>query len=472
MKKIINLILSLSLLMANMSCSFLEVERIGKSDIQTYFSEVSALEPAMNGIYNLMFSFYDRYHILYSEICADALILSASSGGTWVDYQNFVATSNYETSAVGYIWKSGYEIINNANQVIHWAPVLKESYPHDVEMIDNVTASAYFVRALIHFDLCRVYGQNYTYTDNAGHLGVAIRDKIPSLSETIARSTVKQCYQQCLDDINMALQTYSNCAYDAFRPTPLACKALLARIYLYMNDMTNAEKYASEVIAQKNLTPRNEYLEMFCDPQEVGEEAIYRLNGFDQTNSLNSMFDYLSPDARPASGLLAKFADDDIRKQLFSYSYSGTDYPNVMLKYTCTADVKSDEDRYYNLSVFRLSEMYLIRAEARCALGILDGAESDLKALIARATGRNASEIDLAWSTANELDSLINEERQKELCFEGHRFFDIARRHEDLIRDGSTTSTVSRLEYPDNRFVLQIPYVEIDANHDMQQNPL
>lgn len=472
MKKIINLIVSLSLLMANTSCSFLEVERIGKSDIQTYFSEVTALEPAMNGIYNLMFSFYDRYHILYSEICADALILSASSGGTWVDYQNFVATSNYETSAVGYIWKSGYEIINNANQVIHWAPVLKESYPHDVEMIDNVTASAYFVRALIHFDLCRVYGQNYTYTDNAGHLGVAIRDKIPSLSETIARSTVKQCYQQCLDDINMALQTYSNCAYDAFRPTPLACKALMARIYLYMNDMTNAEKYASEVIAQKNLTPRNEYLEMFCDPQEVGEEAIYRLNGFDQTNSLNSMFDYLSPDARPASGLLAKFADDDIRKQLFSYSYSGTDYPNVMLKYTCTADVKSDEDRYYNLSVFRLSEMYLIRAEARCALGILDGAESDLKALIARATGRNASEIDLAWSTANELDSLINEERQKELCFEGHRFFDIARRHEDLIRDGSTTSTVSRLEYPDNRFVLQIPYVEIDANHDMQQNPL
>lgn len=472
MKKIINLIVSLSLLMANTSCSFLEVERIGKSDIQTYFSEVTALEPAMNGIYNLMFSFYDRYHILYSEICADALILSASSGGTWVDYQNFVATSNYETSAVGYIWKSGYEIINNANQVIHWAPVLKESYPHDVEMIDNVTAAAYFVRALIHFDLCRVYGQNYTYTDNAGHLGVAIRDKIPSLSETIARSTVKQCYQQCLDDINMALQTYSNCAYDAFRPTPLACKALLARIYLYMNDMTNAEKYASEVIAQKNLTPRNEYLEMFCDPQEVGEEAIYRLNGFDQTNSLNSMFDYLSPDARPASGLLAKFADDDIRKQLFSYSYSGTDYPNVMLKYTCTADVKSDEDRYYNLSVFRLSEMYLIRAEARCALGILDGAESDLKALIARATGRNASEIDLAWSTANELDSLINEERQKELCFEGHRFFDIARRHEDLIRDGSTTSTVSRLEYPDNRFVLQIPYVEIDANHDMQQNPL
>lgn len=472
MKKIINLIVSLSLLMANTSCSFLEVERIGKSDIQTYFSEVTALEPAMNGIYNLMFSFYDRYHILYSEICADALILSASSGGTWVDYQNFVATSNYETSAVGYIWKSGYEIINNANQVIHWAPILKESYPHDVEMIDNVTASAYFVRALIHFDLCRVYGQNYTYTDNAGHWGVAIRDKIPSLSETIARSTVKECYKQCLDDINMALQTYSNCTYDAFRPTPLACKALLARIYLYMNDMANAEKYASEVIAQKTLTPRNEYLDMFCNPQEIGEEAIYRLNGFDQTNSLNSMFDYLSPDARPATGLVAKYADDDIRKQLFSYSYSGTDYPNVMLKYTCTADVKSDEDRYYNISVFRLSEMYLIRAEARCALGILDGAESDLKALIARATGRNASEIDLTWSTAKELDSLINEERQKELCFEGHRFFDIARRHEDLIRDGSTTSTVTRLTYPDNRFVLQIPYVEIDANHDMQQNPL
>ena len=41
------------------SCGFLEVEQVGKSDIDTYFSEVSALQPALNGCYHLLYSFYD-----------------------------------------------------------------------------------------------------------------------------------------------------------------------------------------------------------------------------------------------------------------------------------------------------------------------------------------------------------------------------------------------------------------------------
>lgn len=472
MKPISKILISLSIVATTSACSFLEVEKIGKSDIQTYFMEVTALEPAMNGIYNLMFSFYDRYHVQYSEICGDALMLSASSGGTWVDYQNFATTSSYETSAVGYMWKGGYEVINNANQVIYWAPLLKESFPNDIQLIDNVVAASLFVRALMHFDLCRVYGQNYTYTADAGHLGVAIRDKIPSLSETIRRSSVKDCYQLCIEDLNQALATFNNCQYDAWRPTPMACKALLARIYLYMGNMQLAERYATDVINEKNLTSREEYLDMFCDPSEIGKEAIFRLNGFGQTSSLNTLFYYQSPVARPASSLRQKFGEDDIRRELFTYTNAGQDYDNVMLKYTCTKNVASDEDRYYNLSLFRLSEMYLIRAEARCSLGNYEGAESDLKAIMSRATGKNPSAISLSWSNEKELDALIYEERQKELCFEGHRFFDIARRHEDLKRDDSTTSTVKILTYPDNRFVLQIPYVEIDANHDMQQNPL
>lgn len=472
MKRIFNIISVAMILSLSSSCSFLEVEKIGKSDIQTYFSEVTALEPAMNGIYNLMYSFYDRYFIPYAEVCGDAMILSASAGGTWVDYQNFVTTSDYEVSAVGYLWKGGYEIINNANQVIHWAPLLKDSYPFDVELIDNVTAAALFVRALLHFDLCRIYGQNYTYTEDASHLGVAIRDKIPSLSETIARSTIKECYDQIEKDLHQALATFSNCTYNSFKPTPVACKALLSRLYLYKGDLENAVKYASEVIEQMSLTDNADYVDMFCDPQEIGTEAIFRLNGYEQTTSLNTMFHYQSPVGRPADGLRSSYASDDVRLQLFDYSYAGMDYRNVMLKYTCTKDVDSDNDRYANVFIFRLSEMYLIRAEALNGMNRSSDAETDLKTLIARAVGKNLSEITLEWSSAEDLDALISLERKKELCFEGHRFFDISRRHENLVRDASTTSIVKTLEYPDNRFVLQIPYVEIDANHEMQQNPL
>lgn len=454
------------------SCSFLEVEKIGKSDIETYFSEVTALEPAMYGIYNLMFGFYDKYFIPYAEVAGDAMTLSVATGEEWVDFYNFATTEQYETTALGYMWKSGYEIINNANQVIYWAPLLKDDFPHDHDLIDNVTASAYFSRALLHFDLCRVYGQNYTYTSDASHLGVAIRDQIPSLSETIARSTVKQVYTQVINDLNEALNIYRNCTYDAFRAGPIAAKALLARVYLYMNNWELAEKYSTDVINDMELTSKDDYIKYFCDPDELGKESIFRLNGYKQTKVLKKFYEYESPVGRPAARLVSMFDSDDVRKQLFSYSYAGKDYTDVMMKFTCTKDVASDEYKYTNLPILRLSEMYLIRAEANVHLKAYSAAETDLKTLISRATGKRADEITLSWSTDAELDKLINIERQKELCFEGHRLFDITRRHENLERGSETTSSVRRMAYPDNRFVLQIPYVEIDANVDMQQNPL
>lgn len=454
------------------SCSFLEVEKIGKSDIETYFSEVTALEPAMYGIYNLMFGFYDKYFLPYAEVAGDAMNLSVATGEEWVDFYNFATTEQYETTALGYMWKSGYEIINNANQVIYWAPRLKDKYPHDHDLIDNVTAAAYFSRALLHFELCRVYGQNYTYTSDASHLGVAIRDQIPSLSETIARSTVKQVYTQVINDLNEAVKTYRNCTYDAFQAGPIAAKALLARVYLYMNNWDLAAQYASEVIKTMELTSKDDYLKYFCDPDELGKESIFRLNGYKQTKTLKKFYEYEAPVGRPTSALVNMYDSDDVRKQLFSYSLAGKDYTNVMMKFTCTKTVTSDEQKYTNIPILRLSEMYLIRAEANVHLKEYTSAEADLKAIISRATGKTADAITLSWSTEEELDRLVNIERQKELCFEGHRIFDITRRHEDLVRSSETTSSVRRIPYPDNRFVLQIPYVEIDANVDMEQNPL
>lgn len=53
------------------SCGFLEVEQVGKSDIDTYFSEVSALQPALNGCYHLLYSFYDREMLAYPEVTGD-----------------------------------------------------------------------------------------------------------------------------------------------------------------------------------------------------------------------------------------------------------------------------------------------------------------------------------------------------------------------------------------------------------------
>ncbi|MGN0188597.1 MAG: RagB/SusD family nutrient uptake outer membrane protein [Candidatus Cryptobacteroides sp.] len=472
MKRTIHIIIVSAFALCASSCHFLEVEKIGKSDIETYFSDINSLEPAMNGLYSLTFSLYDRYIIPYAEIAADNLAVSKDKGGVWIDYQNFGTDLTYETSAVGMIWKNGYNIINNANEILYYAPKLLQENPLSSDLINNVIGGAYFIRALIHFDLCLVYAQNYTFTPDASHLGVALRDRIPSLSEVVRRSSIKDTYTMILSDLDAALNSFSNCNYTAEYVTPLACKALKARVYLYMNDWSKAAALASEVISEKGLEKKEDYKKMFCDPSFLSDEIVFRLNGKSQSAVMYGLCKYDSPALRPADKILSLFSNkDDVRAGMFSWDKSGTVYDKIILKYAVTADVASDEYRFNNLNILRASEMYLVRAEANCNLGNVSDAIDDIKELEARALGIDKSAVDISFTGKDELAGIIAQERQKEMSFEGTRLFDITRRHESLVRDDSSTATLRELQYPDYRFILQIPRVEVEANTAMQQNP-
>ena len=122
--------------------------------------------------------------------------------------------------------------------------------------------------------------------------------------------------------------------------------------------------------------------------------------------------------------------------------------------------------------VLRVSEMYLIHAEALCkgATNDLPAAAEDIKSLRARALDTTPNKIALNWTSASDLDSIIQEERAKELCFEGHRFFDIKRRMEDVNRPQSTTSNRKTLTWPDIHYALPICQLELQANDYMVQN--
>lgn len=449
------------------SCNFLEVEKIGKSDIETYFSEVTALEPAIYGVYNSAFSFYDRFFILYSESASDEIDI-VNTASEWMNFHNFTSTSNDESTAVGYLWKYGYSIINNCSQIIEHCPQLLKKFPENEKLIKNVLGQAYFMRALLHFDLCRVYGHNYTYTTDASHLGIAVLQHIPGLTEAIMRSTVKQTYQAVLDDLERAKKSFIDQKKNRYLASADACDALLARLYLYMGEYEKAIDCVDQIIDKYPLTPAEDYVQMFTKADSNSTEVIFSLNGLEQSTSLYKFFFYESPQARPSDNVTGLFKDNaDIRKTLFTYNLNGKSYVNICMKYTCTDEVTDEIYRYYNPILFRSSELYLIRAEANNHLDHSKLAKDDIKALEARACGKLASDIILG----EDIDAEIENERVKELCFEGHRFFDLTRNHKDIIRSKRTTSSVRTLDYPDYRMILQIPYVELDANSVMQNNP-
>ena len=490
MKRTIISLLLTGLLGASAGCSsFLDVENIGKSTIKSFFAEYNGLESAYYGIYHETYSFYDSYFVNYSDLASDLPELTQNASDMHLRIHNFESLPEDDAGYPRLLWKAGYNIVVNANNIIHYGPELKESNPEKSEAIDRIIAPAHFIRALIFFNLSNAYAQNYTYTDNASHLGIALPLQPVSFNDVIARFSMEKTYKQVLEDLQTAMTTLDKTGdSDVYYASGTACRALLARVYLYMGNYDLAEQYASEVIGKVSLTPYADYEMMFRYPDKnPGKETILRLNGYDNTSSLHNLYNPAgSTKVIPSAKLLALFDDpQDIRRtRLLHYNpaYEGYDdeehsyEKEACMKYYVNDKYKIDNNGLNGHSdpfVLRCSEMYLIRAEALCNRENpdLDSAAADLKALIARATGKSISQIILTYSNQEEMNTLIERERMRELCFEGHRLLDISRRHQTMERNESALTTLTKLSYPDYRFVLPIPRLEIDNNSAMQQNP-
>lgn len=481
--KRITAILALSLCLTITSCSsFLNVETLGKSTIEGFFSDIDGLKAAGIGLHRTLLDFYDGQYLRMGDIpgdCTNLLLVNANAGLKKLsDFESLPEDNSYYPYS---IWKKGYTICTNANNILYYGQLLLEKNPAQEELIRKHFGYAYFARALAIFDLCNVYAMPYNYTADASHPGVVAIDHVPGFDELIERHSVKHCYDMIISDLKKGIECFGGDSMeDPHYISGLACEALLARVYLYMGDYANAGACAEKVMAKVTLTPRDKYVDMFRRAQDVSGEAILRLNSYEAGTGMTSLCSPVgSQDIEPVKDFVASFSSDDIRLELFTYTaesedgeaYEGKSFSAVCKYIPYKFCEKTKENRRSDPFVLRVSEMYLIHAEAICKSGgDLSAAADDIKELRSRATGIAKKDIALNFSTASDLDKLIQEERKKELCFEGHRFFDIKRRGEDIVRYRSTSSKTLKLEYPDYRFALPISQMEMQANENMIQN--
>lgn len=449
-------------------CNFLEVDPIGKTTIPLFFSDIDGIRAAVPGAYSSVFNYYNSEFYRYPDVAGNMIALNSVGGGTEMLNQfNFTSNPDHEVEAVGSIWTKIWEAMANVNNIIEYQPQLREIYPANREELDRIKAEALFLRALCHFDLVRVYGQPFNYTPDASHLGIPVLLKTPGANDNLPRVSVKEVYERVEGDLKESLSLYgSTTGRDAYHASYQASVALLSRMYLYMEKWDSVVKYSSISINAIPLSTKDDYIKMFNE-MEPGNEAIFRLNGLNKNTSLGKFYNILNPTYIPADTLISLFDNqNDIRLPLLKIG----DSRPLCLKYYISKGVP-DIDKHYDPMVLRVSEQYLNRAEAYLNLGNLEGAANDLKMIIGRAIDENYTEVVLNYSSSEELAQLIQKERAKELCFEGHNFFDITRRKENLVRELSTNSSVKLLTYPNYLFVLPIPQKEIDANPNMQQNP-
>jgi starch-binding outer membrane protein, SusD/RagB family len=113
-------------------------------------------------------------------------------------------------------------------------------------------------------------------------------------------------------------------------------------------------------------------------------------------------------------------------------------------------------DTANNVKIIRASELYLNRAEAFAKSGNLASALADLNTIRKRA---NPAATNFASADQQAVINEILAERRRELAFEGHLFFDLARNKKDLVRVDNV-ATIKSFTYPNPLYAYPIPVIQ------------
>jgi hypothetical protein len=249
---------AIALMMASLTAcnDFLTVDQKGKATIPSFLSDPRGLNAGLIGAYNTFYDYYDNQFLKYPEVAGNMSSMNLSSGSDMLEQYNFTPNATSATTSY-YIWYRIGVALANANNIIQYAPAVAKDYPTQTDSINHILGQALLLRALCHFDLCRVYAQPYNYTSDASHLGIPVLTKTPGPDDNPARSTVKQVYDQILVDLTQASSLLSdNVAKDVHYASLQAVNAMFARVYLYMEDWSNALKYAKLAIGTQTLAAR------------------------------------------------------------------------------------------------------------------------------------------------------------------------------------------------------------------------
>lgn len=349
-------------------------------------------------------------------------------------------------------WVFHYRFIYYANTVLEKLPAIRPSIA-EMALWNKAKGEALFYRGKFHYDIAIIWASAYNIPDINKVLGVPIRLHT-NFNERSYRASLKDTYMQIVKDLEESVNYLPEVAEHVTRPSKLAARAMLARVYLSMGEYEQALQYAEDVLKIKSdlidfktlSTTANYPLSMF------NKEVIFHSHM--QTGMSNI---YMNPD------FFESYSDDDLRKDLY-------------FKYGNNGKVNFKGSYYGSSALFAglaVDEIYLIAAECLARKSVLDKAVGYLHRLLSMRYKQGA---------APRLDGLSNEElilyilaeRRKELVFRGLRWGDVKRlnneRRDIQLARYSSDGEVVYLKPNDPRFNLPFPEGILHLS-DIEQNP-
>ena len=370
-------------------------------------------------------------------------------------FQNSLTPSFYYID--GY-WSGIYNNIYTANSLILGDST--SSLPASYKA--RTIGEAKFIRALCYFYLVNEYGA----------VPLVLTTDVQS-STRQPRDSVGTVYTQILKDLTDAesvlpadLSLYGG---NPTRATTWAAEALLARVYLYLGDWSQAEAMATAVINNPGLfSMQTDLTQVFLANSTEGILQFPPPFSFSWlANTLGAPSYSLTPNFVLSDSLYAAFETGDLRLAdwVGIKPYGGTNYPySNKYKYVGATAVEDAQ-------LLRMSEQYLIRAEARTQLGDFSDAATDLNVVRTRAG--------LTGTTATDKPSLMtaieHECRIEFFCEWGHRWLDLNRwpgiANPALTRADEVYPVDKTTTWQSYDALYPIPQPEISTNQNLTQNP-
>lgn len=430
---------------------------------ETAFRTVPDLQSGLFGVY-ASFGAGLVNGVYIGSILADEVKLSNENRGQGqFSFKWQYTPSGGEQSAD---YATFYRAIDRLHRILAALPQVPAANATEETTKKRIQAELIALRGMAYYELL-IRFMPHGYDANA--LGVPIV-LASDLFQKPSRNTVGEVIAQIQNDLATARSAAEipNAVADGLRISKAAIAAYQARTALLSRNWNTAITFASDAITLSGTTlaNRTQYPGVWKD--SVNTEVIFRVR-----NNYNPQLLWRDSNGdvffEPSDKLKAQYnRTTDVRFSTFfsSVTTGGQNDTSIVNKYPGSSFGPQIND----IKVVRLSEMYLLRAEAYAETNQLQKAADDVNAV---RSNRITGYTNVTFASKDEAINEILNERFKELAFEGFRFFDLKRRGLGIQRLASDvqSSAWQNLAAGNFRFALPIPQAEIFANPNTVQNP-
>jgi hypothetical protein len=427
---------------------------------ESALTNVPNLERGMIGVYAAFNGTYGN------DIYASALY----SDESWLPSENntgrgviaFRWQTDPGTGEVTQAWNAYYLAIDRANRIIAAADRLSGQNPNEETLRLRIKGEALALRAFGHLQLLLNFAEGFEANDK----GVPYM-KTSAIGKP-ARITVGEVFTNILADLQEAESLVPASYASKTRISRPGIFAIRAKTALYAKNWPLAISASTDAINAVPVAERNQYASIWTDAS-ANPEVIWKLKRTTaQEGRIGDVFFDRGQNIivyGPSAELLQTMTIEDVRLPIVGNQLAAG---RITLGKYVGGD--PNEPNRADLKVFRTSEMYLIRAEARArnnqvALGV-----QDLNFLRSKRINNYA---DVNITDPNELVNAVLLERFKELSFEGHRVADLRRSLLPITRipaDAVNAQGNSTLLPTSRTYYFPIPADEILANENIEQN--